>query len=135
MQQKPVTRNPLEHENPYILLVDDSSLVSERLAGMLYEAGIFLPLAQAHDYEQAVSIMATQTPRIAVLDINLPGKSGFDLLRTIKALQGDIVVVMFSNQAGENYRTTAQRLGADYFLDKSNDFEYLPALLHHIVYP
>jgi len=125
----------LEHENPYILLVDDSSLVSERLAGMLYEAGILLPLVQARDYGQAVSIMATQAPRIVVLDINLPGKSGFELLRTIKALQDDIIVVMFSNQADEYYRTMARRLGASYFLDKSNDFEYLPALLHHIVYP
>lgn len=102
---------------------------------MLYETGIPLPLVQAHDYEQAIDTMATQTPCIVVLDINLPGKNGFELLRTIKAMPGNIVVVMFTNQADDYYRTMAERLGADYFLDKSNDFEYLPSLLHHIVYP
>lgn len=103
------------------------------MAGMLFESGLVLPLAQARNYGQALDIMALHSPRIAVLDINLPGKNGLELLQAIKAIDKNVTVVMLTNQAGDYYRKMARDLGADYFLDKSNDFERLPDLLHEIV--
>jgi len=121
----------LEKDNPYILMVDDSALVSERLAGMLHETGIPWRMVWARNYGQAMNILAAGTgiPAIIVLDINLPGKSGLHLLRAVKAAHKDVITIMFTNQAGEHYRSLSQLLGADYFLDKSNDFEELPGLL------
>lgn len=102
---------------------------------MLYESGLALPLTQARNYDQAMDIMALHLPRIAVLDINLPGKNGIELLQAIRALHGKVTVIMLTNQAGDHYRKLAQESGADYFLDKSNDFEQLPGLLHQIINP
>ncbi len=127
------TRTPLEQEKAYILLVDDSAVVSERLAGMLRETGVPLPLMQARHYGQAIDMMALQKPRIVVLDINLPGRNGLDLLRVIKTKYKGVIVIMLTNQADDYYRKITYRLGADYFLDKSNDFEELPVLLHSLV--
>ncbi|MBS1566760.1 MAG: response regulator [Bacteroidetes bacterium] len=125
----------MEQENPYILLVDDSPLVSERLTGMLLESGLTLPLAHASHYEQAMDIMKVQMPAIAVVDINLPGRSGLDLLQTIRAAGEMVTVIMMTNQSGDYYRKKAEDQGADYFLDKSIDFEALPELLKRLTTP
>ena len=110
-------------------------MVSERLTGMLRETGVPLPLVQARHYGQAIDRIALQKPRIVVLDINLPGRNGLDLLRVIKTKHKDIVVIMLTNQANDYYRKITYQLGADYFLDKSNDFEELPVLLQRLAYP
>lgn len=115
--------------------MDDSAVVSKRLEGLLRETGIRLPLVQARHYGQAADIIARQKPFIVVLDINLPGRNGLELLRAIKTAHKDIIVIMLTNQASDYYRKTTHRLGADYFLDKSNDFDALPALLHRLVDP
>ena len=115
-------------------MVDDSALVSERLAGILCETGIPWPMAWARNYRQAMDLISAGTgmPAIAVLDINLPGKSGLHLLRAIKTAHCDVIVIMFTNQAGDHYRKVSRSLGADYFLDKSNDFDELPGLLQRL---
>jgi DNA-binding response OmpR family regulator len=112
-------------------MVDDSALVSERLAGILHETGIPWRMARARNYGQAMDMLAAGTgiPAIMVLDINLPGKSGLHLLRAVKTAHREVIVIMLTNQAGDHYRRLSQSLGADYFLDKSNDFEQLPGLL------
>ena len=118
-------------------MVDDSAIVSKRLAAMLHETGIPWRVAWAHNYDQAMDMMMAETsaPAVIVLDINLPGKTGLDLLRTIKAMHRQVTVVMLTNQVENYYRQLACHLGADHFLDKSNDFEQLPGLLYNLVYP
>jgi CheY-like chemotaxis protein len=131
------TRKPLNEENPYILMVDDSAIVSKRLAVMLHETGVPWRVAWARNYDQAMDMMAaeTGTPAVVVLDINLPGRNGLDLLHTIKAMHRQVTVVMLTNRVEKYYRQQARHLGADHFLDKSNDFEQLPGLLYNLVYP
>ena len=115
-------------------MVDDSALVSERLAGLLRETGIPWPMAWARNYRQAMDLInaGTGMPAVVVLDINLPGKSGLHLLRAIKTANSDITAIMFTNQVGDHYRRLSRSLGADYFLDKSNDFDQLPGLLQRL---
>lgn len=128
---------PLKKDNPYILMVDDSAVVSERVTGILHETGIPWRMARARNYGQAMDMLAagTEMPAIMLLDINLPGKSGLHLLRAVKTAHKEVIVIMLTNQAGEHYRRLSQTLGADYFLDKSNDFEQLPGLLRNLIRP
>ncbi|NCU06241.1 MAG: response regulator, partial [Chitinophagaceae bacterium] len=68
-------------------------------------------------------------PQIALLDINLPGKSGIDILNYIKEKNTGCRVVMITNHAFDSYRKKCIELGAEHFLDKSSDFEKIPTIL------
>lgn len=112
-----------------ILIVDDSPIVIERLKEMLMSVKDIEPLIFCGSYNAAVDILSKKKPNIIILDINLPDKNGIELLRHIRDKHKGIIVIMLSNQAGEYYRNLCKLLGADYFIDKSNEFELVPGLI------
>ena len=116
-----------------ILIVDDSLLITERLQAMLEGLENIGPVGCAGDYPSALQLMLAAPPDIVLLDINLPGKSGLDLLRHIKGKYPSILVVMLTNQSGDFYRNICKKLGADYFIDKSKEFEDIPVLLSSLL--
>ncbi len=72
------------------------------------------------------------TPVIVLLDINIPGTSGFEILIWLRDSYHQMKVIMLSNNAEIEYRNLALNLGADYFLDKANEFDKLPKVLSEI---
>jgi CheY-like chemotaxis protein len=73
------------------------------------------------------------TPNVIFLDINMPGKSGFELLKEIKSSDNysQLPVIIFSTSDDPKAISTAQELGADLFITKPNNF---PALRNAISY-
>jgi len=69
------------------------------------------------------------TPDVALLDIHLPDRSGWELLGFIKEYHPVTKVIMISNQNSTHYRLICRDRGADDFMDKSNDFEQLPDII------
>jgi two-component system response regulator DesR len=69
-------------------------------------------------------ILASQ-PQVVVLDIQLAGGTGLEVLRAVRQAAPDIAFVVFSNNAGPAYRKRYLVEGAVTFLDKSCDFEQL----------
>jgi DNA-binding NarL/FixJ family response regulator len=119
----------------YLFIVDDSPIFIERLLGML--EGMLPPdrISHAGTYAEALDRIAGHPPDILLLDVNLPDKSGIELLRVVRARYPAIVVIMISNQSTDSYRTVCARLGATAFLDKSAEFERIPALIAAILDP
>jgi DNA-binding NarL/FixJ family response regulator len=72
-------------------------------------------------------------PVAVLLDINLPDKSGIALLKYIITFYPDIRVIMVTNQSDYLCKNLCLEIGAHYFLDKSNDFEKLQALIASII--
>ena len=69
-------------------------------------------------------------PDTVILDIRLPDDSGIQLLRQIKSGYPGIKVIMLTNYDLQQYRRQCLRLGADYFLNKTQEFEKMvPAVL------
>lgn len=116
-----------------ILIVDDSLLITDRLKMMLNTVENTGSVEYAGDYASAVQILADRPPDIVLLDINLPDKSGIDLLRHIKANYARTIVIMLTNQAGDYYRAICKKWGAEYFIDKSREFEQVPLLLSSLL--
>jgi len=106
--------------------VEDSSLIADRLIGILSELDFISFTAKAASYAEAEKLLMLQPYQLVLLDINLGGRNGLDLLRLIKNSYPAIRVIMISNQADEHYRKMCFELGADSFIDKSNDFERIP---------
>ena len=105
--------------NPMILIVDDNKRYIERLIDLLEENGVANTVISANDYTEAIRIIAKEKPGIILLDMNMPGKSGFEVLRHIREEGWDCIVIMVTNHSNESYRKLCMDAGANHFLDKS----------------
>jgi DNA-binding NarL/FixJ family response regulator len=112
-----------------ILLVDDNRQFVERMVCILSELSIIREINVASSYEEAINILNTQMPDVALLDIHLPGRNGIELLKAIRHSGRPCHVMMVSNQADEYYSKLCLEFGADHFFDKSNDFSLIPDII------
>lgn len=115
-----------------ILIVDDNMCFVERMIGLLEEVKNIGYINVASDYDEACRLLLGEPHDLILLDINLPGKSGIELLKKIKSSGDAAKVMMMTNHAEEYYRVLCRELGADYFLDKSNDFAKVPGIVSHM---
>lgn len=123
---------PLTTGKLKILVVDDSILISNRLKNLLSELEYVQFSGHAENYEDALIFTDALRPHILLLDVNLTAKSGIDVLKHVKKYYPSIKVIMFTNQSDGYYRKLCNNLGADYFLDKSSEFDSLIGLLEEI---
>jgi DNA-binding NarL/FixJ family response regulator len=119
----------MKKEKRTVLIVDDSILILERMIPLIAEIENISFVVHAASYKEAFEVLPRLTPDMVLLDINLPDKSGIELLRVIKERQMDVAVLMISNNTGSYYRDICKKLGAQYFLDKSTDFDLIPTVL------
>lgn len=116
-----------------LIIVDDSPLIIERLLSML--EGLLPPesIGYAGSYSEALSLIDPHPPDILLLDVHLPDRSGVELLRVVHKRYPSVMVIMISNQSDESYRSVCSALGALRFLDKSTEFEEIPALIQSLL--
>ncbi len=115
----------MKKEKKIVLLVDDSILILERMIPMLKEMDNIHFVAHAGSYKEAVSLVHGLRPDVVLLDINLPDKSGIEVLKKIKELDQNIMVFMLTNQANDHYKEACKKMGAAFFFDKSGDLEII----------
>lgn len=113
-----------------ILLVDDSEFILQRLQLLLHSLAQVEEVKSATSAEEASLIIGEYRPQLVILDINLPGKNGLQMLKDIRAMKDiDPVVVILSNNTLSGYRADCMQNGADYFLDKARDFTFIPDII------
>ena len=121
---QPAIKNKLK-----VLTVDDSQVVTTRVKSLLFGHECVSSVWHVENYDDALTFAEAQRPNVILLDIKLKDKSGIDMLRYIKKNRLAEKAIIFSNYADNYYRKICLILGADYFLDKSHDFEKIPLLL------
>ena len=105
---------------PGLLVVDDARFFREMIKDILSDLPI--RLLTAADAEEAWRMLQEHRPRLLLLDLNIPGRSGYDLLRDIQQTAGFSemkILVMSGVQRGDEVSAKVSRLGADGFLNKS----------------
>ena len=112
-----------------ILIIDDSSLIVERLINILRDLRNVDSIKLAATGAEASVLLEQSQPEIIFLDIHLPDKSGIELLNKIRTESPEIIVIMFTNEGNDFYKTLCFELGANYFIDKSKDFELIPDII------
>lgn len=120
---------------PMVLIVDDNKNYIDRLIDLMVENGASNPVITANDYNEAIRQIAKKNPAIVLLDMNMPGKSGIEVLRYIKEEGWECKVIMVTNHSNNSYRKLCLEEGADYFLDKSRDFGQIPSLIRKMSVP
>jgi response regulator of citrate/malate metabolism len=112
-----------------VLIVDDNRFYVDRMTEMLNDLeGIGL-INTAKNYREAYYQLGNVEHDLVLLDIHLPDGNGLNLLKQIKGSPAKTEVIMVSNNSDDFYRRQSKELGAYYFLDKTNDFEMMPAIL------
>lgn len=116
------------------MIVDDNLNFVTRMKGLLEELAAITSINVASDYDTAIRQIREHQPDFVLLDINLPGKSGIEILRVIKQNKWECEVIMISNHADEYYRNQCYELGARHFLDKSSEFGLVTEIISQQAY-
>ena len=106
-----------------VFVADDSPIVRERLISMLTELPNVEIVGETGGAVEAIDSIRRLKPTAVVLDISMPGGGGMSVLETIKKDDEAPMVIMLTNLSNEPYRRRCLQLGADYFFDKSSEFE------------
>jgi chemotaxis family two-component system response regulator PixH len=108
-----------------ILLVEDSLTETQVLTRFLKQGGI--TVVSARSGEEAKIKLESHTPDLVILDVILPGKSGFELCRELKTNSDTqrIPVVICSTKGTEADKLWGSMLGADAYIPKPIDMQQL----------
>jgi DNA-binding NarL/FixJ family response regulator len=112
-----------------VLIADDSSIVRERLVSFLAECPGVEIIAQAKNAGEAVDAINQKEPDVAILDIRMPGGGGLKVLQEVRDSHPGLKVIMLTNYPYSQYRKKCLEAGADFFFDKSSEFENLAFVL------
>jgi DNA-binding NarL/FixJ family response regulator len=108
-----------------VYIVDDSQVMRERVAESVADiAGVEIA-GQSSDPFEALDGIRELHPDVVILDIRLPGRSGIEVLKDIKANPAAPVVIMITNYPYRQYRQACKAAGADYFFSKIDEFEMI----------
>ena len=118
-----------------VFLAEDSALIRDRVTGLL-QAGGMTVVGYARTPQTAIDGILAAHPCVVVLDVQLEGGSGWQVLRAVRRAAPDIAFVVFSGNSGPAYRKLYLDAGAETFLDKSTQSDQLVQAVtkasHHV---
>lgn len=106
-----------------LLVADDHSLIREGLAKVFSREADIEVTAQATNGSEAVSIATAGDIDVAILDFNMPGRSGLDALAHIRARQPKLPVIILSMMPEREIALRALKTGANGFVSKESAAE------------
>ena len=108
-----------------ILLVEDDTILADALCRALVQSAYAVDVVA--DGEQADNALAIESYDLAILDIGLPGLSGLDVLRRLRARRSTVPVLLLTALDALADRVRGLDLGADDYLSKPFDLPELEA--------
>jgi DNA-binding NarL/FixJ family response regulator len=112
-----------------VSIVEDMDEIRARLKSILEESGEFACMAVYSNAEDAVKELPVLSPDIVLMDINLPGMSGIECIRKVKAVCPEILFIMFTIYEDSEQVFEALAAGASgYLLKKTPHDQITPAL-------
>ncbi|MDB5902619.1 MAG: hypothetical protein JWM26_1497 [Betaproteobacteria bacterium] len=114
-----------------VFIVEDSPVIRERLIEMVETANGHTVVGHAENFDDAVGGIARTRPDVAIFDIKLAdgNGNGIEALAAAKRHMPGLLAIVMSNYATPQHRKASADAGAEYFLDKSADFERIPGIL------
>jgi len=108
-----------------VILCDDHALIRRGIRDTLCDAADIEVVGEAGDYGELRTLMRDKSCDVLVLDINLPGRSGLDVLHALKDEGSTVRVLVVSMYPEDQYAIRALRAGAYGYVNKGGD----PALI------
>ena len=110
-----------------ILVADDDPGIARGIQKTLEKEGY--DIITALNGSEALDKIKEVKPGLVLLDINMPGLNGIDILSSIKASDHALPVIMVTAVRDEKEGREALEAGADYYMTKPIDFEYLKIII------
>lgn len=113
---------------PKLLIIDDDESVRKVLRFRLKKS---YEIIESGSPEEALALALQEKPDAILLDLNMPGYSGFEVCQTISSLSftNRIPIFIISGESRENYKDFCESIGAKDFVQKPVDFEALESKL------
>jgi len=115
-----------------VMLVDDHAVVRMGFRLLLDGSPDIRVVAEAESGEDAVRRYTEVKPDVVVLDLSMPGRSGIELIRQVKAERSDLRVLVLSMHDEQQYAVRAIRAGASGYLTKDTVAKQLVAAIEKI---
>lgn len=106
-----------------LLIVDDEKGLCDYLKNFFKPRGYDISIAT--NGQDALSVVKKENPELVLLDINMPGMDGLEVLRRIKSAYPQTKVIMITISDDADTRQKAENLGADEFVKKPFTINYL----------
>jgi len=113
--------------NTRILVVDDEHLIRWSLEQSLLKQGY--DVGTAASGEEAIKQIHEETPELVLLDIQLPGMDGLEVLQKVKEIDSEIIVVMVTALGVLETAVKAMRLGAHDYINKPFNLDELSIIV------
>ena len=113
-----------------VFLADDSAMIRSRVGALLGARAMHI-VGESETPQGAIDGILAAHPDVVVLDVQLEGGSGLEVLRVVRRIEPGIGFVVFSINAGPAYRKRYLGEGALRFLDKSTEFDQLAAAVQN----
>lgn len=121
---------PMLERRPRVLVVDDDREMCAMLREYLAKEQFDVHLA--HDGDAALEAVAARRPDIVLLDVSMPARGGFEVLRQLRS-ESDLPVLMLTARDEYGDRVHGLELGADDYLTKPFNARELVARIHAIL--
>lgn len=112
-----------------VLVVDDHSVVREGIRHVLEGTEGFRVIAEAANGVEALEQATRERPDVVLLDLSMPGPSGLDVVRQLRARLPDIRILILSVHDDREYVLESVRVGAHGYLRKDSS----PADIRHAI--
>ncbi|MEJ7138164.1 response regulator [Amphibiibacter pelophylacis] len=115
-----------------VLLCDDHALIRRGIRDTLAEAPDLRVVGEAGDYGELRALLREHTPDVLVLDIQMPGRSGLDVLQVLRDEGSPIRVLVVSMHPEDQYALRALKAGAWGYVNKGDDPQQLVAAVRSV---
>jgi DNA-binding NarL/FixJ family response regulator len=116
-----------------LLLIDDSELILQKLKELLLDIKYLEIVGEALNGIDGIEMFLRHKPDIVVLDIKLPKLNGIEALQKIRKSAIPAKVIILTNYDSQYLHDSCIAEGADYFLDKSTEFQKVHDLCKEMI--
>ena len=117
-----------------LVIADDSSMMRERIKNQIKDIDDVIVVGEASNGKIALEMVLEFDPDLIILDLNMPEMGGVEVLMRIKEIPVRTKVCILTNYSFPQYRSRCLAMGADYFLNKSEDFEKTSLVISDILH-
>jgi DNA-binding NarL/FixJ family response regulator len=115
-----------------VLLADDHAIIRDGLKQILADTGDLVVAGEAADGFEVLRKVREQDWDVVVLDMSMPGKSGIELIKQIKAERPRLSILVLSVHNEEQYAARALKAGASGYLTKESDAEQVVSVIRKL---
>ena len=116
-----------------LIIADDSSVMRERIRTQVKGINQVNIVGETDNGITAMEMIMEFNPDLILLDLHMPEMGGFDVLKKITEGKIKTKVCILTNFSFPQYKAKSFALGADYFLNKSDDFEKINDVIANLL--